>query len=244
MPVELQRKALSLYLRLLHPVENGFLPKTEDMKYLVAGKLDQIDNLDLSYHIRYIAKVLVGQLLTTSVVMRLHAQERYALDGGSSSGEPFSVGEFLSTVESDLFTKSLGSFSSDDWNLQYYFVKCILELYKHSSSMPSPINALILIQLERVDQALVAALNRLENQPERLQLVARESSASPSKDELLQAHLLSLHTELYSTVCATSATCILPLLASWQSKSGAQATAPAAAALISLALALGTQLLG
>jgi len=244
MPVELQRQALSLFLRVLHPAANGLLPKPEDMKYLVEGRhLDEVASQDLSYDIRHIADVLLHNLLSPKqVVDRLHAQERFALDAGSSSGEAFSVGEFFSTVTSDIFGQGLDKESTDDWNLQEYYTGYLIDLYK--MILPSPVKAQILIQIERMDKAVVSALDRLQAQAQLH--VAPPSNAAPSSDELLQAHLFGLHSKLFDAVCDSSSKCnILPVLAAkapspstTEMPSGAQATVPAVTALMALAFAL------
>jgi len=237
-PVEMQRRALKLVLRIIHAQENGFVPKPEDMKYLVAGSsIDRVTSEDISYDLRRIASALSSNLLSTKAVMRLYSQETFDLD----ASQGFTVGEMLATVQSTLFARGLDKVSANDWNSQEYFISSIIYLHK-LTSLPAAVRAEVDIQIQRTDSALSHALKALQARKvaatSAAESVSDQAFKAPADDELLHAHLLGMHEELYRAVCASASECILP---SW---SGAQATVPAMTALSLIAVMLGTQIFG
>lgn len=193
-PIEMQRQALQLLLKLLRPYRAGLLPQDEDLPYLVEGNKDgdHIYSPDLEEMMETLSSRLLGRIMTVERLVQVRHQA--SLLGSQSGASALSVEELLGALGAGLLSGLRPVDNSSQPSLEMYlqrkFVGGLVELYKNST-LPADLAAEVLLELHA---AQGASLN----------------AATGASGTQLQAHLALLNRDLSEVFCLTTEDCISP----------------------------------
>mmetsp|Transcript_58041 Transcript_58041/g.136019 ORF Transcript_58041/g.136019 Transcript_58041/m.136019 type:complete len:974 (-) Transcript_58041:104-3025(-) len=129
-PVEIQRRALDVALKLLRPKNEGLLPPEHNLPYLVDGVhlAGVISSFDLTDIVAQLRRVLLEEMLRAERLLQIHKQENILRP---SAAVTFTVSELLSSLVYSAMSAGLDQVASEDErDLQRLFVQIL------SSSLP------------------------------------------------------------------------------------------------------------
>eukprot|EP00930_Biecheleria_cincta_P086084 TRINITY_DN7544_c0_g1_i1.p1 TRINITY_DN7544_c0_g1~~TRINITY_DN7544_c0_g1_i1.p1 ORF type:complete len:1034 (-),score=165.34 TRINITY_DN7544_c0_g1_i1:74-3175(-) len=193
-PVDMQRQALQLLLKLLRPDQAGLLPQDGDLPFLLEGPRDgqYLHSLDLQDKMETLSSQLLGNILAVERLEQVRHQED--LLGSRSVPSALSVAEFLRSLGDGLLSglkhADNGSQTSLEMHLQRNFVSGLVGLYQNAS-LPADLAAEVLVELHAA------------------QATSLDAAEAASTVEL-QAHLALLNRDLSEVFCLTADGCISP----------------------------------
>lgn len=210
-PVKVQRQALQLLIKILHPDKAGLLPPTRDWRFLVEGEPqgDYMNSLDLGDILENLSQQVMSTLISGPKLQQVRFQEQLVSDSQSQSPAVLSVSELLTTVDAGVLGFSPKDASAShtnlshernsllvEWGLQKTFVAALKDLYL-DKSLPEELTTDILVELHAVQTAL-------------LQAGPSAGSTVPSSITKLQAHLDLMSRDLSEVFCLTGDVCGAP----------------------------------
>lgn len=202
-PLALQRRALEALLTLLRPSQAGLLPPVEAMPFVVEGKVDEVESIDLAQGSEHLIKKLLTGLLSAKKLLQIRKQELLLVERNVSAQPVLTVGDFLTRMSDSI----LGGFhlrldkapvrSTVEMTLQLEYVRRMTHLYL-SKELPESLEAQLLLQLRQL---------RADTRAAELRLKATEKQQPP----VLEAHLALLNRELAAAFCpAEEIHCVPP----------------------------------
>jgi len=212
-PLEVQRQALQLLLKVLHPDRAGLLPPAQDLPFLVEGEPegDWVQSLDLENTLENYSQQVMHALISGTRLQKVRFQEQLLSDSKETqTSTVFSVSEVLATVGASVFGFSLTDASAAPnmnlfnkseslpraWGLQKAFIAALKDLYLNQS-LPEDLTTDILAELNAVQTAVLEAGR----------IVGSEDTSTMIH---LQAHLDLMSRDLSEVFCMTGDICGAP----------------------------------
>jgi len=199
-PIDLQRRALLLLLRLLRPRSAGLLPPDESLPYLVdaGGNEGEVMSVDLPAKARNLTQILLSSALSSARVRQVLKQEQ--LLGLDPTAPPaLSVSEFLSELVAGVLGQGFEASQEvppEEMDLHMQLAVALKVLFQ-DQALPAEVRALVLQQLRQLSAATESGLLHIAAKDD-LERKGRQKRASV---DLMNSHLALLRSELSEVLC-------------------------------------------